>query len=140
MVMMKFLKTAALALAVLGACLSCGKKEKALDITGEWNLVALETRAASIGDQTVDVYISFASSGTFEMYQMLGTGRYRKYSGTWTLTGSTLTGKYSDGTQWGSSYEVGRRSEDMLTLSSASGEIGTYKKSTIPASVRGDAL
>ena len=140
MVMMKFLKTAALALAVLGACLSCGKKEKALDITGEWNLVALETRAASIGDQTVDVYISFASSGTFEMYQMLGTGRYRKYSGTWTLTGSTLTGKYSDGTQWGSSYEVGRRSEDMLTLSSASGEIGTYKKSTIPDSVRGEAL
>ncbi len=136
--MMK-IKTLASALAVLLISVSCGKKEKPLDIAGEWNLVALETRAASIGDQTVDVYISFVSGGTFEMYQMLGTGRYRKYSGTWTLTGKTLTGKYSDGTQWGSSYEV-EKTEDMMTLSSASGETGTYKKSSIPDSVRSDAI
>lgn len=138
MVMMK-IKTIASALAVLLISVSCGKKEKPMDITGEWNLVALETRAASIGDQTVDVYISFVSGGGFEMYQMLGTGRYRKYSGTWTLTGKTLTGKYSDGTQWGSSYEV-QKEDDMMTLSSASGETGTYKKSSIPASVRSDAI
>ncbi len=132
-------KTIASALAVLVISVSCGKKEKALDITGEWNLVALETRAASIGDQTVDVYISFMSGGTFEMYQMLGAGRYRKYSGTWTLTGSTLAGKYSDGTQWGSSYEV-EKEDDVMKLSSASGETGTYKKSSIPDSVRSDAI
>ena len=139
MVMIK-LKNIVLAFAVLAAAVSCGKKgEKALDITGEWNLTRVETKATTIGDQTVDVYVSFASDKSFEIYQMLGTGRYRKFSGTWTLTEKTLDGKYSDGTLWGSSYEV-EISEDVMTLSSASGEVSTYKKSSIPDSIKNEAI
>ena len=134
------LKNIVLAFAVLAAAVSCGKKgEKALDITGEWNLTRVETKATTIGDQTVDVYVSFASDKSFEIYQMLGTGRYRKFSGTWTLTEKTLDGKYSDGTLWGSSYEV-EISEDVMTLSSASGEVSTYKKSSIPDSIKNEAI
>lgn len=134
------LKNIVLAFAVLAAVVSCGKKaEKPLDITGEWNLTRVETKATTIGDQSVDVYVSFASDNTFEIYQMLGTGRYRKFSGTWTLTEKTLDGKYSDGTLWGSTYEV-EIAEDVMTLSSASGEVSTYKKSSIPDSVKSNAI
>lgn len=134
------LKNIVLAFAVLAAVVSCGKKgEKSLDITGEWNLTRVETKATTIGDQSVDVYVSFASDNTFEIYQMLGTGRYRKFSGTWTLTEKTLDGKYSDGTLWGSTYEV-EIAEDVMTLSSASGEVSTYIKSSIPDSVKSNAI
>jgi hypothetical protein len=139
MVMMKF-KNIVLAFAVMAAAVSCGKKaEKPMDITGEWNLTRVETKATTIGDQSVDVYVSFATDKSFVIYQMLGTGRYRKFSGTWTLTDKTLSGKYSDGSQWGSTYEV-EIAEDVMTLSSASGEESTYKKSTIPASVKSEAI
>ena len=137
--MMK-LKNIVLAFAVMAAAVSCGKKaEKPMDITGEWNLTRVETKATTIGDQSVDVYVSFATDKSFEIYQMLGTGRYRKFSGTWTLTDKTLSGKYSDGSQWGSTYEV-EITDDVMTLSSASGEVSTYKKSTIPASVKSEAI
>ena len=137
--MMKF-KNIVLAFAVMAAAVSCGKKaEKPMDITGEWNLTRVETKATTIGDQSVDVYVSFATDKSFVIYQMLGTGRYRKFSGTWTLTDKTLSGKYSDGSQWGSTYEV-EIAEDVMTLSSASGEESTYKKSTIPASVKSEAI
>ena len=133
------LKNIVLAFAVLAAVVSCGKKEKSLDITGEWNLTRVETKSTTIGDQSVDVYVSFASDKSFEIYQMLGTGRYRKFSGTWTLTEKTLDGQYSDGTLWGSTYEV-EIAEDVMTLSSASGEVSTYKKSSIPDSVKSNAI
>ncbi len=131
------------ALAVLAAFTACGgsKEDKPLDITGEWNLVDVQTKSAMLGDQTVDVYISFSGDKTFTMYQMIGTGRYRKYSGTWTLTETTLTGKYSDGKQWGSSYEVEMSSADSrLTLTSDSGEVDTYQKASIPSSVTDTAI
>ncbi len=131
------------ALAVLAAFTACGgsKDEKPLDITGEWNLVSVRTKSATFGDQTVDVYISFSGDKTFTMYQMIGTGRYRKYSGTWILTETTLTGKYSDGKQWGASYEVEMSSADSrLTLTSDSGEVDTYQKVSIPSSVTDTAI
>lgn len=138
--MMKKIKNIVLALAVMAAAVSCGKKaEKPLDITGEWNLTRVETRATTIGDQSVDVYISFTSTNSFELYQMLGTGRYRKFSGSWTLTEKTLSGKYSDGKLWGSTYEV-EITDDVMTLSSASGEVSTYRKAAIPDSVKSEAI
>ena len=136
-------KNMMIALAALVAITACGgnKDEKPLDITGEWNLVNVQTKAATLGGQTVDVYISFSSGKSFTMYQMLGAGRYHKYSGTYILDGTTLSGKYSDGKQWGSSYEVELSSSDtQLTLTSASGEVDTYKKTSIPSDVTDTAI
>ncbi len=137
------LKNMIVALAALVALTACGggKDDMPVDITGEWNLVNVQTKAATLGGQTVDVYISFSGDKSFTMYQMIGTGRYRKYSGTWALSGTTLTGKYSDGKQWGSSYEVELASSNsQLTLTSESGEVDTYKKSSIPADVADTAI
>lgn len=131
------------ALAALVALTACGgsKEEKPVDITGEWNLVNVQTKAATLGGQTVDVYISFSSDRSFTMYQMIGAGRYHKYSGTYLLDGTTLSGKYSDGKQWGSSYEVELSSSDsQLTLTSGSGEVDTYKKASIPSDVIDNAI
>ena len=123
---------AASAAALLSLC-GCGKTDKPLDITGEWNLNRIETKSAILGDQTVDVYVSFKSDNTFDMYQMLGTGRYRAFSGTWTLVDKTLSGKYSDGSAWGSRYEVSK-DDNVLTLTTET-EIDTYTRKNIPESV-----
>lgn len=137
------LRNILLAFVALTAFAACGgsKDEMPVDITGEWNLVNVQTKSATLGGQTVDVYVSFLRDKSFTMYQMLGQGRYHKYSGTWALSGTTLTGKYSDGKQWGSSYEVERLSSgNEITLTSPSGEVDTYRKASIPSSVTDNAI
>ena len=103
---------------VAAAMLMMGcKKEKpvALDITGTWELADITTKAAQIGEQTVEVVITFNADNTFTMSQMLGQGRHTSYSGTWQLTETKLSGKYSDGKTWGAVYEVSREG-DVLTM------------------------
>ena len=103
---------------VAAAMLMMGcKKEKpvALDITGTWEMADITTKAAQIGEQTVEVVITFNADNTFTMSQMLGQGRHTSYSGTWQLAGSQLSGKYSDGKAWGAGYEVSREG-DVLTM------------------------
>lgn len=116
-------------------------KEK-LDITGEWQLTQLTTKAVQVGDQTVDVYIAFTSAGNFDLYQMLGTGRYRHYTGFWTLIGETLTGSYTGGASWASSYTVSLdQGKTQLVLITADGsEVHTYRKQSIPQDVTANAV
>lgn len=123
----------ALCVATLLSLAACKKSEKPLDITGEWNLTKVETKSATIGSEKVDVYISFMADKTFTMYQMIGAGRYKMFSGTWSLSGTTLSGKYSGGVSWDSSYEVAL-SGSTMTLTSGS-EIDTFTKTTIPDQV-----
>ena len=123
---------------VLGLMISCQPKEeeKVLDITGSWSLVDLYevgTRSVSIGSYDIDIALVLTAGtslleGTFTMLQTLGEGRARNFSGVWTLVETTLSGSYSDGTAWGSSYEVSL-SEDKshLTLTSAK-EVYIYKR------------
>ena len=127
---------------VLGLC-SCSKskEDKPLDITGDWNITSITTRSATIGAQTVDVYISFMEGGAFTLYQKTGGGRYQKFEGTWTLTGSLLGGKYSDGASWATTYNVSLE-DGLLTLESNTDpvEVSVYKKASIPQSVISDAI
>lgn len=124
----------------LALCLmtSCHEREeeKVLDITGSWTLVDLYevgTRAVSIGSYDIDVTLvltagSTLTEGTFDLSQTVGEGRARNFSGTWTLAETTLSGNYSDGTPWGSSYEVVLSDDkSQLTLTSK-GEVYVYKK------------
>ena len=87
---------AAVLIAGLSAC--SGKNDTGVDISGQWHLV--ET-GDLIGEQglDIDVYASF-TSGTFVLYQKVGTGlgRYWYYEGTYTVSGdNVMTGRYSDG-------------------------------------------
>lgn len=124
----------------LALCLmtSCHEREEeeVLDITGSWTLVDLYevgTRAVSIGSYDIDVTLVLTAGttlmeGTFDLSQTVGEGRARNFSGTWTLVETTLSGNYSDGTPWGSSYEVSLSDDkSQLTLTSK-GEVYVYKK------------
>ena len=112
-----------------------GSTTTKVDVTGSWELSGVETKV-SVGSVNVSVYISFASDGSFTLYQKIGEGRYTQFTGTYTLSSDNkLSGKYSNNTAWGP-YTAAIAS-GKLTLTSAGGkEEDTYSKiSSIPTSV-----
>lgn len=121
-------------LAVL-AFSSCTKEDsKSTIIDGEWHMVVAK-------DATEDVYLSF-NDGLFVIYQKTGDlERHYTFDGTYTVTKGILSGIYSDGTPFGSEYEV-KVSGDKLTLKALNGSVETvtYKKETIPAEVKANAV
>lgn len=126
------------------AFVSCNKENtgRALDISGEWQLCGVETKAAEIDGVTIDVYLKFAGGGSFELYQMVGQGRFRYRSGSYSLNGSELSGKYADGTAWSASYEVSLDG-DTLKLSSIGSplvETDSYVRCQIPQSVISESV
>lgn len=114
---------------ILSACGESGKESKALDITGTWELTDIEiTKAAQLGSEKIEVTIIFNSDKTFSLSQTLGSGRPKEFSGTWQLTGTTLTGKYANGKAWGSTYEVAVNGTEMTMTPEGASEIYTYTK------------
>ena len=88
--------------------------------------------------ESIDVYVSFGD-GTFDLYQKVGEGRYFLYDGTYTLTGNVLSGLYSDGTSWGSDYDISLETDSLvLTANNGSGEVSVYTREDIPAEVLGN--
>lgn len=108
--------------AVLGLCMfaGCGSSSKGDDasplakqLVGEWHLVSWNGAAPGV----FDAYVSFASDKTFEIYQQIEQVGYQKYTGSYLIGNKMLSGKYSDNTPWGSSYEVSfDESGNTLTL------------------------
>ena len=92
------------------ALVSCQQSQpKNLDISGTWTLTQIQTKSVQIGDEVVDITVSFVkgeSQNTFEMSQFLGQGRSKTFTGTWVLKDKVLSGKYSDGKVWASDYQV----------------------------------
>ena len=116
---------------------SCKEKEDPLNIIGTWSLKTVQTKAASMGGTSVDVYIVFNEDNTFSLYQKVGNaGRYTSFTGTWNLLETTLTGKYSDGKSWGSSYEVSQDKERTTLVLSSAGEEYSYAKASLPAELQ----
>ena len=126
------------------------QEKMAKALAGTWNLISItETRSVSIGSEEVDVYIVFEtdqpeatraeatspteSTGTFTLYQMLGTGRFRTFRGRWTLVGTHLTGAYTNGTPWGAEYEVTLDDDDTRLTLAAPKETCIYTRTTLPS-------
>lgn len=110
------------------------RKEEAPDysskIVGEWKCSPEEFDA--------EIYVCFEKGGTFELFQKIGEGRHRRYSGTWVMNGRTLSGFYSEGTEWGSTYIVDFIDVNTITLTAQNGseEVFTYFKESVPSDVR----
>lgn len=125
---------------------SCsGTKDAGVDISGQWHLVETGDLIEGQG-LDIDVYASF-SSGTFALYQKVGSGlvRYWYYEGSYSVSDdNVLTGRYSDGTRLGGTRGLGYAvdlSGSQLTLTSlASGEVSVYEQAEIPADVIGNAV
>lgn len=62
-----------------------------------------------------DVYVEFNEDLTFELYQKLQAPTHTHYTGTYLFTDGVLTGKYSDGKAWGTTYNV-EIEKDVITL------------------------
>lgn len=63
---------------------------------GEWVL----TEWNGSKDLPMGVYLCLSEDNKFDLYQHTYNILWVHYSGTFSLKGSTLTGKYSDGTDW----------------------------------------
>lgn len=122
----------------LTCAVSCKKDDKKVDykssIVGEWH--------CSPEAFDADVYVAFNAEGGFDLYQQIGEGRHRHYTGTYSIEGNTLSGTYTDGNPWGSTYsmEFVSDKEMKLTALNGSNEVMSYFKEDIPAEVRDNAV
>ena len=101
-------------------------------IIGEWHCI--------IADINADIYISFISDFSFNLYQKIGDGAHHLYNGKWEIDekSAVLSGKYNDGNAWGSSYTIAV-SEDknsMTLVSLEAKEEQVYRRENIPADVK----
>ncbi len=105
-----YILTAALLIASCGEK-NGGKTELTLEqkLCAEWHSTFLPVDG--------DIYISFASDKTFELYQQIGEGAHRLYRGTWNLEENLLTGKYNDGEEWAAAYNI-TINDKQLTMTS----------------------
>ncbi|MBQ2965659.1 MAG: hypothetical protein IJE11_01430 [Bacteroidales bacterium] len=121
---------------------SCGGSKKkgpevSTEIVAEWHLTSVSGLAASA---VPDVYIEFGSEMWFELYQKVGDGRYRKFEGFYTVSGSVISGQYSDGEKWGSDYKVSFDDGKLvMTAQNGSGEVCTYEKKALSETDKADA-
>lgn len=147
--MRDFMRMMTVTLLAVMTCAVCSCKKDApdtLDITGEWKLES----ADEFGDNVIvksgevieiSVYLSYASDGTFEIFQKLGEGRYRRYDGTYSVAGGIVTGKYSGGTSWGDSYSVSiENGNSLIMTASESKAVCVYSRTSVPSEVRSEAI
>lgn len=111
-----------------------GDSPLAQQLVGEWHLERWNAQTPT----DFDAYIRFQADKTFTIYQRIETVTYEKYSGRYTLQGTTLSGVYDDKTPWGSTYEISFNEQaDILTMNSESsaGEVSVYSRTTIPEEI-----
>lgn len=138
---MKTLNKIIIALSLAFALVSCGGEDKGPvvsdAIVAEWHLVSVSGL-----NSVPQVYVNFAQDLTFELYQQVGEGRYRKYDGTYAVAGSLVSGKYSDGEKWGSDYEASFTETGNLVLTAQNGseEVCTYEEKALSETDKADAI
>ena len=121
-----------LAVAAVLAFVSCVKSEDAVvkELAGDWYYETVEA------DTPVQVYVSFAKDMTFELYQKVGDGAFRKYTGTYTFDGTLLDGVYSDKAPWKEAKTVTIDGDSLTAVGVKTGETITYVRKLVPATVR----
>lgn len=140
MTIMKVIAKILFTLSIVFASVSCGNKDNgpavSEKIVAEWHLVSVS------GITSVpQVYVNFAQDLTFELYQKVGEGRYRKYEGTYAVAGALVSGKYSDGVAWGSDYEASFDGDNLvLTAKNGSAEVCTYEKKALSQNDKAEAV
>ena len=139
---MKTFNKIIIALSMAFALISCGEENKdngpvvSDAIVAEWHLVSVSGLSV-----LHHVYVNFAQDLSFELYQKIGEGRFRKYEGTYAVAGSLVSGKYSDGEKWGSDYAASFDGEKLvLTAQNGSEEVCTYEKRALSETDKAEAI
>ena len=103
---------------------------------GEWVL----TEWNGSKDLPFGVYIRFNEDNTFELYQHTYTVLWVRYTGTFSLNGSTLTGVYSDGEKWNSyTIKYNGETKQIRLTNTEKNEESIYTSTTIPTEIVEDA-
>ena len=138
--MKRFVNIFVAAALVLGLAASCEKAPSLTEgIVAEWQLTEMTDYEASA---LPSIYIEFTADLNFVIYQKVGdVPRYRKYDGTYAIDGSSISGKYSDGEDWGSSYRAAFEADgDVLVMTAfttekdgtvTEGEVLKYVKASL---------
>lgn len=135
---MKYIKsifvTLACGLALIGCTKSGGNGNEDIkydgSVIGTWHMVSWSNTEAG-----ADIYLSLENDGTFTLYQRYTTPYYQKLEGTFSYTGTLLSGTYDDGVAWSDSYNVSFNADNtMMTMvrSSDQNDVSIYEKSTVP--------
>ena len=100
-------------------------------VVGSWHIKSFCGTAAP-----VELYLSLNRDNTFIILQRIDSNGYSRYDGTYELdtTTSTISGVYSDGESWSSSYKYSLNSDLDLVLESCaeSSEVTVYEPMDMP--------
>lgn len=111
---------------------SCTKSEEAAvkKIAGDWYYETAES------DTPIQVYVSLSKDMTFELYQKIGEGAFRRRTGTYTFDGTIIDGVYSDKTAWKEAKSVTVDGDVLVLVGVETGETVSYVRKLVPATVR----
>ena len=111
---------------------SCTKSEEAAvkKIAGDWYYETTES------DTPIQVYVSLSKDMTFELYQKIGEGAFRRRTGTYTYDGPIIDGVYSDKTAWKEAKSVTVDGDVLVMVGVETGETVSYVRKLVPATVR----
>lgn len=147
--MRKMIKIAILCIAAFVAtnCGPNGGGENPLikGVIGEWHLV--ESPLLNEDTESIlDIYVEFKSDNTFVLYQkdINAPIYYNVYDGTYLIDGAVITGKYSDGKNWGASngYKASIDDQGRLTLINVDNgsDISVYAPEVVPEEIKASAV
>ncbi len=125
--------------AILLTATGCEKTaDRLIDkIVGEWHYTAQESGI------TEDVWLSFSTDGTFEMYQKVGEGAHWYAAGEYSIDTDegTLSGVYSDRYPWKYDYRISFEGNTLvMTAVQLETYSVTYVRESIPDAVRDRSL
>ena len=117
--MKRILNILTAALLLLSLATSCESTPTIQEgIIGEWQLT--EMAGVQSSELSTYIYIDFHSDMSFDMFQKVGqVTRYRKFVGTYSLTGSIISGQYKDGKKWGSDYRATLEADGQVLVLTA---------------------
>lgn len=126
---LKICVVAALAFLMAGCGGSDKRKEEPTNYDG-WMLARWDDST----DLSGKVFLQLNEDMTFTLYQCIDTPGYQKLTGTYTKEGQVLSGTYSGGTPWESSYAIEKQTATELQLRSETNDIvSLYTAVEIPA-------
>lgn len=142
--------TAALALTVLAACGDKNDNEPSdnggspvgpppqtitvADLAGAWHLEEWSVDS----EFRNDIYLELAADLTFALYEDITSHGHNKMTGTFTFdeAQSLISGRYSDGTEWGADYTVSfSDASTMRWTAVGSDDTSVYVRTQIPSDI-----
>lgn len=119
---------------LLAGCQKEDERVKA-ELVGDWHYSGTENGVE------MDVWVSFAADGSFEMYQLVGEGAYWHSTGVYSYNGKVLSGVYSDRYPWKYTYSVSVNGSSLVMKAVELESYSvTYTREAVPSEVREKAL